>query len=55
MTGLLALVGLGTADTILLGLVPPLLFLGLHAVEANVITPALLGARFTVNPVMILL
>ena len=55
MVGLLALVGLGTSDSILLGLVPPLLFLGLHAVEANVVTPALLGARFTVNPVMILL
>ena len=55
MVGLLALVGLGTADTIALGLVPPLLFLGLHTVEANVVTPSMLGARFTLNPVMILL
>ena len=55
MVGLLALVGLGTAETIPLGLVPPLLFLGLHTVEANVVTPSLLGARFTLNPVMILL
>ena len=55
MVGLLALVGLGTSDTIALGLIPPLLFLGLHAVESNVVTPSLLGARFTVNPVMILL
>lgn len=55
MVGLLALVGLGTAQTIPLGLVPPLLFLGLHTVEANVVTPSLLGARFTLNPVMILL
>lgn len=55
MVGLLALVGLGTSDTIALGLVPPLLFLGLHAIESNVVTPSLLGARFTVNPVMILL
>ena len=55
MVGLLALVGLGTSDTIAFGLVPPLLFLGLHAVESNVVTPSLLGARFTVNPVMILL
>ena len=55
MTGLFVLVGLGTSDSFLLGLVPPLLFLGLHAVEANFVTPALLGARFTVNPVMILL
>lgn len=55
MVGLLAVVGLGTADTFWLGLVPPALFLALHAVESNIITPALLGARFTVNPVMILL
>lgn len=55
MTALLALVGLGTADSVLLGLVPPLLFLALHAVESNVVTPSLLSARFTVNPVMILL
>ena len=55
MVGLLALVGLGTSQTIALGLIPPLLFLGLHAIESNVVTPSLLGARFTVNPVMILL
>ena len=55
MVGLLALIGLGTAETIPLGLIPPLLFLALHTVEANVVTPALLGARFTLNPVMILL
>lgn len=55
MTALLALIGLGTADTVLLGLVPPLLFIALHAIEANVVTPSLLSARFTVNPVLILL
>ena len=55
MMALLGLVGLGTADSVLLGLVPMLLFLGLHAIESNVVTPSLLGARFTVNPVLILL
>lgn len=55
MMGLLALVGLGTADTVFLGLLPMLLFLALHAVESNIVTPSLLGARFTLNPVMILL
>lgn len=54
MVALLALVGLGTASTVPLGLVPPLAFLALHAVEANVVTPAILGARFTLNPVSIL-
>ncbi|WEK48211.1 MAG: AI-2E family transporter [Candidatus Andeanibacterium colombiense] len=55
MIAILGLFGLGTADTIPLGLVPALCFLGLHAVESNVITPAILGARFTMNPVLILL
>jgi len=51
---LLAAFGLGTAESALFGLLPALLYLGLHAVEANLITPALLGRRFTVNPVAIL-
>ncbi|MBS1240011.1 MAG: pheromone autoinducer 2 transporter [Proteobacteria bacterium] len=55
MIGILALFGLGTSDTLLLGLVPAAVFLGLHAVESNLITPAILGARFTMNPVLILI
>jgi predicted PurR-regulated permease PerM len=55
MVGLLALVGLGTANTVALGLIPALCFLALHAVEANVVTPSILGARFTLNPVSILI
>lgn len=55
MMALLAMVGLGTAESVLVGLLPMLAFLALHAVESNVVTPAVLGARFTVNPVMILL
>ncbi|MDR7103598.1 AI-2E family transporter [Croceicoccus sp. BE223] len=55
MTGILTLVGLGTADTIVAGLIPAACYLALHAVEANAVTPAILGKRFTVNPVLILL
>jgi len=55
MMALLGLVGLGTADSVLLGLLPVLLYLALHTIEANAVTPTVLGARFTVNPVMILL
>lgn len=55
MVGLTALFGIGTADTLLLGLIPALAYLALHTVEANVVTPAILGARFTMNPVMILI
>lgn len=55
MVGLLALFGLGTADTLLLGLLPAAIYLALHTIESNVITPAILGARFTMNPVLILI
>ncbi|GGD40820.1 AI-2E family transporter [Croceicoccus pelagius] len=55
MTAILLLVGMGTADTILIGLVPAAAYLGLHTIEANAVTPAILGARFTMNPVVILI
>lgn len=55
MTSLLALFGIGTAETAFLGIIPAAAYLGLHAVEANIVTPAILGARFTMNPVMILI
>ena len=52
---LLTLYGLGTADSVLIGLIPAAAYLGLHAIESNLVTPSILGARFTVNPVLILL
>jgi len=55
MVALLGLFGIGSADAVLVGLIPAAAYLGLHTVEANVITPAVLGARFTMNPVLILL
>ncbi len=55
MMGLLALVGLGTASSVAVGLLPVLAYLALHAIESNVLTPSILGARFTLNPVAILL
>ena len=55
MTALLALFGIGTGDTLLLGIVPAAAYLALHTVESNVVTPSILGARFTMNPVMILI
>ena len=55
MVALLALFGIGTAESPLVGVIPAAAYLGLHAVESNVITPAVLGARFTMNPVLILL
>jgi predicted PurR-regulated permease PerM len=54
MIGALTLVGISTYDTLAVGMVAPLAFLGLHAIESNVVTPSILGRRFTVNPVLIL-
>ena len=55
MAALLALFGIATTETVILGLIPAAAYLGLHTIEANVITPSILGARFTMNPVMILI
>jgi predicted PurR-regulated permease PerM len=52
---MMALVGLGTASSVAVGVVPVLAFLALHTIEANFVTPAILGARLTVSPVSILL
>ena len=50
---LLATVGLLTFDSLWKGLLPPAWYLLLHLLEANLITPVLLGRRFTLNPVVI--
>ena len=50
---LLAAVGILTFDSLWQALLPPAWYLALHLVEANLITPVLLGRRFTLNPVMI--
>jgi predicted PurR-regulated permease PerM len=50
---LLAAVGLLTFDTLWQALLPPAWYLLLHSLEANFITPVLLGRRFTLNPVVI--
>ena len=50
---LLGAVGLLTFDTRLQGLMPPAWYLLLHILESNLITPHLLGRRFTLNPVVI--
>jgi predicted PurR-regulated permease PerM len=55
MAGLIALVGVGTSSTVAVGVLPALAFLALHATEANFVTPSILGARLTLNPVSILI
>jgi len=47
------LAGLLAFDTVSMGLLPALVYFGLHLLEANFITPCILGHRFTLNPVVI--
>jgi predicted PurR-regulated permease PerM len=51
---LLGLGGLMTFDAIGLALVPSIVFISAHMLEANVITPLVLGRRLTINPLLIL-
>lgn len=51
---LLGLGGLMTFDQIGLALLPALVHIGLHTIEANIVTPMVLGRRLTINPLMIL-
>lgn len=52
--GLLALGGLMTFDSVGLALLPAFIQVGLHNIEANFITPYVLGRRLTLNPMLIL-
>ncbi len=51
---LLAIGGLMTFSDLGYALVPALLFVAVHLVEANVLTPMLVGRRLTINPLLIL-
>ena len=52
---LLALGGLMTFSDVWLALTPAAIQIGLHIVEANAVTPTILGKRLTINPLLILL
>ena len=52
---LLALGGLMTFSDPWYALLPALIFIGIHLVEANFVTPTVVGRRLTINPLLILL
>jgi predicted PurR-regulated permease PerM len=52
--GLLALGGLMTFDSVVVALLPAIIQVGLHVLEANLVTPYILGRRLTLNPLLIL-
>ena len=50
---ILAFAGLVTTNSVGEAILPPLIYLTLHALESNFITPMILGRRLTLNPVVI--
>jgi len=52
---LLGLGGLMTFSDIWMAMLPPALMYGLHLVEANAITPFIVGHRLTISPLLILI
>ena len=49
------LAGLLTNDTLWQALLPAGLYLGIHLIEGETITPMLLAKRFTLNPVLVII
>jgi predicted PurR-regulated permease PerM len=52
---LLAVGGLMTFNHVSYAFLPAICFVGVHLVEANLVTPTVVGRRLTINPLMILL
>ncbi len=52
---LLALGGLMTFSDIWIALLPAVIMVGTHMLEANVVTPLIVGRQLTINPIMILI
>ncbi|RYZ11185.1 MAG: AI-2E family transporter, partial [Alphaproteobacteria bacterium] len=55
MMGLLGLAGLATFDTLVEASFPVLAFMSISFLEANLITPTIVGRRMTLNPLAIIL
>lgn len=55
MTAILFAIGLVTGDTISGSLVPPLAYLAVNMVEAQLVTPMVIGRTMTLNPFLVLL
>ena len=53
--GLLFIGGLMTFPDVWSALLPPAIFVGLHLVEANLITPMVVGKKLTISPLAILI
>lgn len=54
-TTIVFIVGLLTFDTLSAALLPPLVYIFCNSIEANIVTPILLGRRLTLNAVVVFL
>ena len=52
---LLAVGGLMTSSDVVHALIPAAIMVGCHLLEANAVTPFIVGHRLTINPVLILI
>jgi predicted PurR-regulated permease PerM len=52
---LLGITGVLDEGTLIAGLLPAAAYLGLQTIEANLITPSVLGERLSINPVLIII
>jgi predicted PurR-regulated permease PerM len=52
--GLFFMVGLTSFDTVWHALIPAGVYLGIHLVEGEFVTPMILARRFTLNPVLVI-
>ena len=55
MVALLLAFGLATAGNLFTALIPVIAYIALHVVEANLVTPGIMGRRFAVNPLAVLI
>jgi predicted PurR-regulated permease PerM len=55
MATMLFVVGLGTFDTLTGALMPPLVYLSINLMEAQIVTPMVIGRTLTLNPFAVLL
>jgi predicted PurR-regulated permease PerM len=55
MTAILFAVGLASYDTITASLLVPIIYLSVNMIEANVVTPMVIGRTMTLNPFLVLL
>lgn len=53
--GIFLLAGLLVLDPLWTALLPAALYLGIHVIEGEIITPMLLAKRFTLNPVLVII